>query len=298
VLIRRLNAHGGGLETDNRSTEEMIREAVDIASKSDVIVAVVGESQGMSGEAASRSELGLPGNQLELLKALRKTGKPLVLVLMNGRPLALRWENENANAILETWFAGSEAGNAIAETLFGLHNPSGKITATFPQSVGQVPLYYNHKNTGRPYAGEVLDKYKSRYLDVTNDPLYPFGFGLSYSTFSISAPVLDKSSVKVSDQITVSVTVSNTGKFDGEEVVQLYIQDLVGSVTRPVKELKNFKKVFLKAGESQKISFSITNDELKFYDINMNYKSEPGDFKVYVGPNSRDVKEATFTLTE
>jgi beta-glucosidase len=276
----------------------MIKEAVEVASKSDVIVAVVGESQGMSGEASSRSELGLPGNQLELLKALKTTGKPLVLVLMNGRPLALPWEKDNADAILETWFAGSEAGNAIAETLFGHYNPSGKITATFPQNVGQVPIYYNHKNTGRPYGGEVLDKYKSRYLDVTNDPLFPFGFGLSYSVFSISEPVLDKSSIKSSDQVNVSVTVTNTGKSDGEEVVQLYIQDLVGSVTRPVKELKGFKKVFLKAGESQNITFIITNDDLKFYDIKMEYKSEPGDFKVYVGSNSRDVKESKFTLTE
>ena len=296
ALIPRLNAHGGELQIDKRSEADMIREAVAAALKSDVIVAVVGESQGMSGEAASRSELGLPGNQLDLLKALRETGKPLVIVLMNGRPLALPWEDKNADAILETWFAGTEAGNAIADVLFGDYSPSGKLTATFPQNVGQVPIYYSHKNTGRPYGGEFLDKYKSRYLDVTNEPLYPFGYGLSYTTFEFSDLKLNKSSLTASDSITVSLSIRNTGKHDGEEVVQLYIQDLVGSITRPLKELKDFQKIFLKAGETKNVTFSITEEDLKFYNYDLKYVSEPGEFKVFVGPNSRDVREADFVL--
>lgn len=296
LLVRRLNTHGGELDVDTRSAAEMIKEAVDVARRSDVVVAVVGESQGMSGEASSRADITLPGRQLDLLKALKATGKPLIVVLMSGRPLALKWENENADAILETWFAGTEAGNAIADVLFGDYNPSGKLTATFPQVVGQIPLYYNHKNTGRPYNGDDLDKYKSRYLDVSNEPLYPFGFGLSYTTFKYGEITLSKKEIHAGDNLNVSVTVSNTGKYDGEEVVQLYIMDMVASVTRPVKELKNFKKIFLKAGETQTVTFVLTDTDLKFYDINMNYTAEAGDFKVFVGTNSSEVREAAFTL--
>jgi beta-glucosidase len=296
-LIRRLNAHGGELQIDTRTPEEMIDEAVAVAKKSGVVIAVVGESQGMSGEAASRADISLPGRQLDLLKALKATGKPLVLVLMNGRPLAIPWEDKNADAILETWFAGTEAGNAIADLLFGDFNPSGKITATFPQVVGQIPLYYNHKNTGRPFGGQLEDKYKSRYLDVTNEPLYPFGFGLSYTTFRYDDLRLSDTVIHPGDKIDVSVRIANTGKFDGQEIVQLYIQDLVGSVTRPVKELKAFRKVFIKAGESDVVHFSISADDLKFYDINMDYVAEPGDFKVMVGTNSRDVIAADFKLS-
>ncbi|MGV3587394.1 MAG: beta-glucosidase BglX [Adhaeribacter sp.] len=295
-MIKRLNAHGGNLDMDNRSSEAMIQEAVRVARASDVIVAVVGESQGMSGEAASRSDISLPGQQLALLKALKKTGKPLVLVLMNGRPLALPWEEQNADAILETWFAGTQAGNAIADVLFGLYNPSGKLTTTFPQVVGQVPLFYNHKNTGRPFGGDLLDKYKSRYLDVTNEPLYPFGFGLSYTTFGYGKPQLSKTAIKVGESLEVTVAVKNTGNYDGEEVVQLYIQDLVGSITRPVKELKNFRKISLKKGESQEVKFAITPDDLKFYNSELAYVLEPGDFKVFIGPNSRDVQEMRFSI--
>ncbi|WP_187261070.1 beta-glucosidase BglX [Pontibacter beigongshangensis] len=295
-MLKRLNAHGGNLEIDSRSSEAMIQEAVRVARNSDVIVAAVGESQGMTGEAASRADITLPGQQLELLKALKKTGKPLVIVLMNGRPLALKWEEENAHAILETWFAGTQGGNAIADVLFGLYNPSGKLTTTFPQVVGQVPLFYNHKNTGRPFGGELLDKYKSRYLDVTNEPLYPFGFGLSYTTFTYSQPQLDKTTMRRDETLQVRVEVRNTGNYDGEEVVQLYIQDLVGSITRPVKELKGFQKIFLKKGESRTVTFTISPDDLRFYNYELQYVLEPGDFKVFVGTNSRDVQEAGFSV--
>jgi beta-glucosidase len=295
-MIKRLNAHGGQLDIDKRSSEAMIQEAVKVAQGSDVIVAVVGESQGMSGEAASRSDITLPGQQLELLKALKKTGKPMVVVLMSGRPLALSWEDKNADAILQTWFAGTQGGNAIADVLFGNYNPSGKITMTFPQVVGQVPIFYNHKNTGRPFNGQLLDKYKSRYMDVTNDPLYPFGHGLSYTTFSYSKPRLDKTAIGPDETVEVQVDVRNTGNYDGEEVVQLYIQDVVGSVTRPVKELKNFQKIFLKKGESKTVTFSITPDDLKFYNYDLQYVLEPGEFKVYIGTSSSEVQEVNFNV--
>ncbi len=294
-MIKRLGADQ--LNNDIRPANEMIDEAVNAAKKSDVIVAVVGESYGMSGEAASRSEIGIPLAQEDLLKALKATGKPMIIILMNGRPLTLKWENDNADAMLETWFAGTEAGNAIADVLFGEYNPSAKITATFPQDVGQIPLYYSHKNTGRPYQGDFIDRYKSRYLDISNDPLYPFGFGLSYTTFTYGDVKLNSNTIKPGQLLQVSTTVTNTGKYDGTEIVQLYTRQMVGSVTRPVEELKNFKKIFLKAGESQVVNFTISSADLRFYDINMKYTYEPGDFKVFIGTNSRDVKEADFKLT-
>lgn len=297
-LIRRLNTHGGNLQIDDRPADVQIREAVAAARKSDVVVAVVGESQGMSGEAASRADIALPGRQRDLLKALKATGKPLVVVLMSGRPLTLVWEDENADAILQAWFAGTQAGNAVADILFGDYNPSGKLTTTFPQVVGQIPLYYNHKNTGRPFGGQQEDKYKSRYLDVSNEPLYPFGYGLSYTTFAYDNLRLSANELQPGDNLEVLVSVSNTGAVDGEEVVQLYVQDKVASVTRPLKELKGFTKVMLKAGEKKDISFSISMDNLKFYDINMNYVTEPGDFTIMVGGNSRDVITADFQLTD
>ena len=297
-LIERLNAHGGDLEIDPRSSAEMIAEAVKVAKASDVVVAVVGESQGMSGEAASRADITLPGQQQELLKALEATGKPLVLVLMNGRPLALQWEEENADAILETWFAGTQAGNAIADVLFGNYNPSGKLPVTFPQVVGQVPIYYSQKNTGRPFGGEELDKYKSRYLDVSNEPLYPFGWGLSYTTFDYSQPQISQTTMTPDEELEVRVNVTNTGQMEGEEVVQLYIQDMVGSITRPVKELKGFEKIALKKGETKTVTFRITVDDLKFYNDDLEYVVEPGAFKIYVGPNSQDVQELNFLFKE
>jgi beta-glucosidase len=297
-MIARLNEHGGQLDIDPRPADAQIAEAVQAAQKAEVVVAVVGESQGMTGEAASRADIGLPGRQLDLLKALKATGKPLVVVLVNGRPLTLPWENDNASAILETWFGGTQAGNAVADVLFGVYNPSGKITMTFPRSVGQVPIYYNHKNTGRPYAGVALDKYKSRYLDAPNDPLYPFGFGLSYSTFTYSKPTLSKASIAAGQGLDVNMTVKNTGQRDGEEVAQLYLRDVVGSSTRPVQELKGFQKVLLKAGESRALTFHLTANDLKFYNEDLKWVAEPGEFEVMTGGNSRDVQKVSFTLTK
>ncbi|RKD90993.1 beta-glucosidase BglX [Mangrovibacterium diazotrophicum] len=276
---------------DTRSNEAMIREAVAAAQKSDVVVAALGEAAEMSGECSSRSDINLPENQQALLKALLKTGKPVVLVLFTGRPLALSWENENVPAILNVWFGGTEAGNAIADVLFGDVNPSGKLSATFPQNLGQVPIYYNHKNTGRPLPeGAWFQKFRSNYLDVSNDPLYPFGFGLSYTSFNYGELKLSSAELKGDQKLLVSIPVTNTGKVDGKEVVQLYIRDLVGTVTRPVKELKAFQKISLKAGETQTVEFEITPEDLKFYNSELNYDWETGEFDVMVGGNSRDVQ--------
>lgn len=297
VLVQ-LNHNGGEIVLDKRTPQAMIDEAVATADKADVVVAVVGEPFGMTGEAASRSDINIPQSQKELLSALFKTGKPVVLVLMNGRPLTLPWENKNAAAILETWFPGTEAGNAVADVLFGNYNPSGKLTATFPVNVGQIPIYYNHKSTGRPYQGDFLDKYKSRYLDVTNDPLYPFGYGLSYTTFNYGDINLNKKQINANETLSVTVTVTNTGNYDGEETVQLYLQDPVASVTQPVKELKGFQKIFLKKGESRQVIFHLGIEDLKFYNEDLKLTYEPGDFNVFVGSNSQDVKRATFTLVK
>jgi len=294
TLLKQLS---GEASIDSRTDDEMIGEAVATVAKADIVVAVLGEPAEFTGEASSRSELGLPGRQQELLKALLKTGKPVVLVLMNGRPLVLEWENEHVPAILEAWHAGTEAGNAVADILFGNYNPSGKLCMTFPRNVGQIPIYYNHKNTGRPFSPSTPDeKYKSRYMDVSNDPLYPFGYGLSYTNFSYSNLKLDKTSISAPGSIKISVNITNTGRVDGFEVAQLYIRDLVGSITRPVKELKGFQKIFLKAGENKTITFTLTAEDLAFYNDKLEHKAEPGDFKVFVGTNSANVKEATFTL--
>jgi len=293
----RATLFGKTLHRDLRSADEILKEALRTAEKADVIVAAVGESAEMSGESSSRSNIQVPKIQQDLVQALLKTGKPVVLVLFTGRPLDLSWESKNVPAILNVWFGGSEAGDAISDVLFGNVNPSGKLTATFPQNVGQVPLYYNHKNTGRPLGeGQWFQKFRSNYLDISNDPLYPFGFGLSYTSFTYEKPVLDKSQIRKTDQLHVIVKVINNGNFDGEEVIQLYVQDLVGSITRPVKELKAFQKIFLKKGESRNVQFTITNNDLKFYNSELKFDSEPGDFKVYTGTNSKDVKEASFTL--
>ncbi len=297
-LITRLNTHGGELQIDSRPAQTLIQEAVAAARPADVIVAVVGESQGMSGEAASRADISLPGRQEDLLKALKETGKPLVVVLMNGRPLTIPWVEENADAILEAWFPGTEGGNAVADVLFGDYNPSGKLPATFPRMVGQVPLYYNHKNTGRPFGGQLEDKYKSRYLDVPNEPLYPFGFGLSYTTFAYDNLRLSAGEMAPGDTVEISVTVKNTGSVDGEEVVQLYVSDRIGSVTRPVKELKGFKKLAIPAGASVEVTFKLSDNDLRFHNIDMEYVAEPGDFTIMVGGNSREVITTSFTLTE
>lgn len=293
----RATMFGREIPRDNRPEEEIIREAVKLARQADVVVAALGESSEMSGEASSRTNIEIPDVQKRLLQALLKTGKPVVLVLFTGRPLALKWENENVPAILNVWFGGTEAANSIPDVLFGAVNPSGKLTATFPQNVGQVPLYYSHKNTGRPLAeGKWFSKFRSNYLDVSNDPLYPFGYGLSYTSFAYSDLKLSKNSFKGGESITASIIVRNTGAVEGKEVVQLYIQDLVGSSTRPVKELKGFQKISLKPGESRMVSFKLTENDLKFYNSALNFVAEPGDFKLYIGGNSRDVMELKFTL--
>ena len=293
ALDSRISIFGKPTYYDKRSQAEMVAEAVEVAKKSDVIVAALGESAEMSGESSSRSDINLPENQKDLLKALLATGKPVVMVLFTGRPLSLTWENANVPAILNVWFAGTEAGDAIADVLFGKVNPSGKLTTTFPQNVGQVPIYYNHKNTGRPLAdGTWFQKFKSNYLDVPNEPLYPFGYGLSYSKFEYGDLKLSTSQAKGNQTVKATITLTNSGKVDGTEVVQLYIRDLVGSVTRPVKELKGFQKIALKAGESKQVTFSITPQDLKFYNSDLKYDWEPGDFTIMVGGNSRDVKSA------
>ena len=276
--------------------EQLLKEAVDAAIKADVVVAVLGEPSAWSGEASSMSDIGLQKVQQNLLKAILKTGKPVVLVLINGRPMTLGWENQNVNAILEAWAGGTEAGNAVAEILFGTYNPSGKLTTTFPLSVGQIPLYYNHKNTGRPY--DPNNKFTSKYLDITNDPVYPFGFGLSYTAFSYSDIKLNKTQLTGNETLTATVTVTNTGKVAGEEVVQLYVQDPVASVSRPVKELKNFKKVMLQPGEKKDVSLEVTTKDLMFYNSLLKYDWEAGDFIIYMGTNSRDVKSAKVNWTK
>lgn len=284
---------GRTIVRDERPAADIIAEAVAIANQADVVVAALGEASEMSGESSSRTNIEIPQVQKDLLAALLKTGKPVVLVLFTGRPLALSWEQANVPAILNVWFGGSEAGYAIADVLFGDVNPSGKLSTTFPQNVGQVPLFYNHKNTGRPLGeGKWFSKFRSNYLDVSNDPLYPFGFGLSYTQFSYSDVKLSTTSPKGNQSVTASVTVTNTGKAEGKEVVQLYLRDLVGSVTRPVQELKGFQKITLKPGESTIISFTITPETLKFYNYDLKYVWEPGEFEVMIGGNSRDVKKA------
>lgn len=294
VLISRLNHDGALLKKDERSPQELIDEAVSTAKKADVVVAVLGEPFIFSGEAASRSMIGLPENQVALLKALKATGKPIALVLMNGRPLTLPWENANMDAILESWYGGTKSGDAIVDTLFGDANPSGKLSITFPINVGQIPIYYNAKNTGRPYAPN--EKYRSQYLDIPNQPLYPFGYGLSYTTFDYTEPQLSRTSITPAETITVSTKVKNTGDRPGVETVQFYIRDLVGSITRPVKELKHYQKVELKPGEERTVEYKLTVDDLKFYNSDLNYVAEPGEFEVYCGTDSNNLKKAKFTL--
>ncbi len=269
--------------------------AIAAARRANKVVFFMGEDWDMSGEAASRTDISIPGVQTELLAELKKLGKPIVVVLMNGRPLVLERENQLADAILEAWFPGTMGGKAITQVLFGEYNPSGKLTMTFPLNLGQVPIYYNSKNTGRPIYLE-NPKYKSRYIDSPNDPLFPFGYGLSYTTFEYSDIILSTKELLQNGEITAKITVKNTGKFDGEEVVQCYVRDLVGSVTRPVKELKGFEKIMIKAGESKEITFKITPDMLAFHRLDMTYGTEPGDYKLYIGGNSRDMKEIGFKL--
>ena len=296
LLAKRANVFGERVDFGPGTPEQLLNEAITIAAKADVIIAVVGEASEMSGEASSRSDISLPASQLRLLEALDATGKPVVVVMMSGRPLVLNRESEIADALLQVWFQGHEAGNAIADVLFGQYNPSGKLTMSFPRNVGQVPVYYNHKNTGRPQPKGDPQKFRSNYLDVSNDPLYPFGYGLSYTQFGYSEITLDKKEMNASQTITASITLTNTGNFDGEEVVQLYIVDPVASVTQPVKKLKGFQKVFLRKGEKKEVRFRITVEELKFYNSQLAWVAEPGDFKVQIGTSSSQVQEAAFRL--
>ncbi|UVL15419.1 beta-glucosidase BglX [Pseudomonas atacamensis] len=291
-----LNFDAPEVVDDPRPASVLIDEAVKAAKEADVIVAAVGESRGMSHESSSRTDLNIPETQRELIRALKATGKPLVLVLMNGRPLTILEENQSADAILETWFSGTEGGNAIADVLFGDYNPSGKLPVTFPRSVGQIPTYYNHLSIGRPFTPGKPGNYTSQYFDDTTGPLFPFGYGLSYTTFALSDMALSSTTLNASGKLDASVMVKNTGKRDGETVVQLYIQDVTGSMIRPVKELKNFQKIMLKAGEQKVVHFTITEEDLKFYNAQLKYAAEPGKFNVQIGLDSQAVTQQSFEL--
>ncbi|MGC7404306.1 beta-glucosidase BglX [Pandoraea pneumonica] len=281
---------------DKRTPQQMIDEAVQVARGADTLIVAVGESRGMSHEASSRTSLSLPGSQLALLQALKATGKPLVVVLMNGRPLDLNWPKANADAMLETWYTGTEGGHAIADVLFGDYNPSGKLPISFPRSIGQIPTYYNQLRIGRPFTPGKPANYTSQYFEEDSGPLYAFGYGLSYTTFDVSTVKLSAKTLAPGNKLDASVTVRNTGKRAGETVVQLYLQDVAASVVRPVKELKGFQKVTLKPGESRTVHFAIDESLLKFYNAKLQYAAEPGDFNVQIGLDSQNVKQATFVL--
>lgn len=297
-LEKRFSIFGKPTGRDERSEVQLRSEAVAVAGKSDVVVAVLGEAAEMSGESSSRSDISLPETQRKLLEELLKTGKPVVVVLLAGRPLEMEWTAKNASAIINTWFGGTEAGNATADVLFGDVNPSGKLSMTFPRNVGQVPIYYSYKNTGRPLPEDAwFQKFKSNYLDVPNEPLYPFGYGLSYTSFSYGQPSVSEDSLNGDQELVLKIPVTNTGKIAGKEVVQLYIRDVVGSATRPLKELKGFQKIEIPAGETQTVSFQITPEDLKYYRYDLSGKSqdiiydwEPGQFELMVGTNSSDVQ--------
>ncbi|KQM30869.1 beta-glucosidase BglX [Chryseobacterium sp. Leaf201] len=296
-------AHGKKTDRDNRSKEALLKEAVDVASKADVIILAIGESAEMSGESSSRTEITIPQSQVDLLNELKKTGKPIAMVLFTGRPLALTNVKDTPDAILNAWFPGSEAGSAIADVLFGKVNPSGKLPMTFPRSLGQVPIYYNAKNTGRPLDQKLTEKceyqrFRSNYMDECNTPLYPFGYGLSYTKFNYSDITVSNANPKGNQTVQASVTVTNSGNYDGAEVVQLYIRDLVGTITRPVKELKGFQKVMLKKGESKKVTFDITPENLKFYNGDLKYDWEPGEFDIMIGTSSEEVKHSKINWTK
>ena len=280
----------------NDTSHAGFNEAVETALKADIVIMNVGEAADMSGEAKSRSNIHLPGVQEELIKAIYATGKPVIVMINAGRPLIFNWTAGHVHAIVYTWWLGTEAGDAMADVLFGDYNPSGKLPMSFPRSEGQIPVYYNHFSTGRPAKNDSDLNYVSSYIDLPNGPKFPFGFGLSYTAFSYSDIKLNVKKFRPGQSLTASVVVTNTGKYDGKETVQLYIRDMVGSVVRPVKELKGFQQIWLKAGESKTVTFKITADDLKFYNDKLHYVYEPGDFKLFIGTNSEDVKEADFTL--
>jgi beta-glucosidase len=286
-----------GIDFDKSVAAEM-QQAIENASKADIIIAVMGEKENQTGEAASQTNIDLSSAQKSFLMELKKTGKPIVLVLMSGRPMTLSWENENLDAILDVWYPGTGGGDAIAQTLFGQNNPSGKLPVTFPRSVGQIPIYYNHKNTGRPYLGptDPEQKYKSRYTDSDNSPLYPFGYGLSYTTFAYDNFKLSSNTIRFGEKLKISIDLANTGNYDGTDVVQLYVRDIVGSVTRPMRELKGFQRISLKKGERQTVTFELSSDDLKFYNINMKNEAEAGDFEIFVGGDSGAKSRGIFGL--
>ena len=289
-------AKGCDINSEDRSG---FREAVDVARSADIVVMAMGEAHDMSGEAKSRADISLPGVQEELIKEIKSQGKPVVVLLMAGRPMIFNWTAEHADAILYTWWLGSEAGNAIANVLYGDYNPSGKLPMTFPRAIGQIPLFYNMKNTGRPAPDAYHISYGSAYIDIPNAPRYAFGYGLSYTTFEYSDLQLSDTAIRPSQSLTVSCKVKNTGQRAGEEVVQLYIRDLTASVTRPVKELKGFKKIKLNPGETQTVQFTLDKETLGFYDQQMNWIVEPGAFNIMVGGSSDNIRlEQQFTVEE
>lgn len=286
----------GWRKIEYRTDKNLLNQALAAARQADFVVAALGESAEMSGESVSRTDLEMPDAQKDLLKALAATGKPVVLLLFSGRPVILNWESEIIPAILNVWQGGSEAADAIADVVFGEVNPSGKLTTTFPRSVGQIPLYYNHMNTGRPIAGnDYFVQYRSNYLDQSNEPLYPFGYGLSYTSFSYGDMTLSSDKMLNGGTITASVTVSNTGDRDGTEIVQLYIHDKLASITRPVKELKKYQRINLKKGESRNVEFTLSENDLKFYNADLDYVFEPGQFEIMIGPDSKNVSTLSFT---
>ena len=296
ILAKAVNVFGPRVTIDKRSPDELLQEALSIADQSDVVVAVVGEASEMSGESASRTDISIPKSQKRLIRALVKTGKPVVLVLMSGRPLTIAEEYNLPVSILQAWFPGTEAGNAIGDVVFGNYNPSGKLTASWPRSVGQIPIYYSIRSTGRPAPKGAFLKFTSNYLDSPNSPLLPFGFGLSYTKFEYSNLKIDQSRMKQGESINVSVTLKNIGDRDGEEVAQLYLRDVVRSITPPVRQLKGFRKVLVAAGESKTVSLQLKPEDLKFYNSELDFVSEPGDFEIFVGGNSNANLKASFVL--
>nr|WP_047420354.1 beta-glucosidase BglX [Cellulophaga sp. Hel_I_12] len=296
IMAKNVNVFGTTVVLDKRSPEELLAEAVAVAKKADVVVAVVGEAKEMSGESSSKTKIQIPDSQKQLIRALVATGKPVVLVLMSGRPLVIEEEMGLPVSILQVWFPGVEAGNAIADVIFGNYNPAGKLTATWPVNVGQIPIYHSIKNTGRPQPTETFLKFKSSYLDAPNAPLLPFGYGLSYTDFEYTDLKVSKTEIAQNEALSLSVTLKNTGNYDGEEVVQLYLRDVVRSITPPNRVLKGFKKVFLKKGETKTVTLDLKAEDLKFYNANLEFVAEPGDFEVFVGTNSNATQKASFTL--
>lgn len=298
AFAEKVNVFGPRAVIDERSPEEMLQEAMKTVQDADVVVAVVGEASEMSGESANRTNLDIPESQKKLIRELAASGKPVVLVLMSGRPLTIEEEMSLPVSILQVWFPGVEAGNAVADALFGNYNPSGKLTMTWPRNVGQIPIYYSMKTTGRPQDGDEFQKFRSNYLDVENSPLLPFGYGLSYTEFEYKPTIADKEELQMDGKITISTTITNTGDYDGHEIAQLYIHDKVRSITPPMKQLIGFKKVFLKKGESQEVQFEITPEDLKFYNAQLDYVAEPGEFEFFIAGTSDHEFEGTFTLVE